>query len=242
MLLGNSDELAAKEQLYIKQFLEKRVDGLILNPASADSPHIQALISQGFPIVLIDRDVHGADAPLVRADGRDAIMQLMSHIAEHGHQHPAIISGPTTLRNGAERHKYFLEGAEAAGLEVHPTHIVYGDFERQSGFDAMQRLLNSDRSPDFVFVSNGRMALGALEAMRERNIDVGTDLAIASYDDDPYFKLLNPAITAIEQPTAEIGRLTMQTLIAEIHERRSAAPITPLTSRLIIRQSCGQHY
>lgn len=239
MVLGNADEVAAKEERYIRELLEKRVDGLLLNPASADAPHIREIVDRGVPVVLIDRTVEGVEAPLVRADGAPAIRELVGHMAALGHRRLAIISGPVELRNGHERHAAFVSAAEEHGLAVAAHHERFGDFERESGAAAMTSLLTHDR-PDAVFVANGRMALGALEAAKAAGLTVGEDIGLASYDDDPFFDLLTPPLTAIRQPTRELGRLAMTTLLDRIGSRDAPPSLAPLTTQLIVRASLGE--
>ncbi|MCU1439973.1 MAG: LacI family transcriptional regulator [Rhodoglobus sp.] len=239
MILGNADEIAEKEERYIRELLEKRVDGLLLNPAVAKAPHIKEIVDRGVPVVLIDRSVEGVTAPLVRADGTPAIGELVAHMVALGHRKLGIISGPRELRNGLERYEAFIAASSAIGYPVQPQHIAFGDFERESGAAAMRRLMSAGDPPDAVFVANGRMTLGALEALKSLGIRVGQDVGVASYDDDPFFSLLDPALTAIEQPTAELGRLAMSALLGRIRGG-GADELEPLHSRLIIRRSCGE--
>jgi LacI family transcriptional regulator len=239
VIIGNADEDPAKEERYLRTLLEKRVDGLLLNPASADAPYIREVAGRGVPIVLIDRTVPGVEAPLVRADGRAAITELVAHLHGLGRRRLGMVSGPPALRNARERLAAFTEAAAAAGAPVDPAHIGYGDFERASGARAMTALLAAEPRPDAVFVANGRMTLGALEALRMAGVRIGVDLALASYDDDPWFSLLDPPLTAIGQPTADLARVAMTTLLRRI---RGEPPEPPpaLTARLVIRASCGE--
>lgn len=237
VVLGNSDEQADKENLYIRQLLEKRVDGLILNPADATSSYIREVADRGVPIVLIDRSVEGVNAPLVTADPAPAISNLVDHLHERGFTRPAIISGPTALKNGRDRFDAFSDALRLKGMDLPASRVAVGDFERESGYTAMTALLDADMIPDVVFVSNGRMTLGALEAARSRGVRIGPGgIGIASYDDDPFFPLLTPSITAIAQPTAALGGAAMRTLL-ELIQGGDPARAHTLPAQLIVRES-----
>ncbi|WP_169582063.1 MULTISPECIES: LacI family DNA-binding transcriptional regulator [Microbacterium] len=237
VVLGNSDERADKENLYIRQLLEKRVDGLILNPADAASNYIREVADRGVPIVLIDRSVANVNAPLVTADPAPAITDLVAHLCASGFTRPAIISGPTTLKNGRDRFDAFSQALRLKGMELSPARVAVGDFERESGYVAMTSLLEADLAPDVVFVSNGRMTLGALEAARARGVRIGPGgMGIAAYDDDPFYSLLTPSITAIAQPTTELGGAAMRTLL-ELIQGGEPARTHSLPARLIVRES-----
>lgn len=239
VIVGNADEDPAKEARYLRALLEKRVDGLLLNPASMDAPHIREAVDRGVPLVLIDRTVRGVEAPLVRAEGRKAIRDLANHLVSLGHTRLGMISGPRSLRNGRERHDTFVRAASEAGVPADEVIVEFGDFERASGAKAMGRLLAHTPRPSAVFVANNRMTLGAIEAIRAHGLRISTDIALASYDDDPWFSLLDPPLTAIEQPTEQLGHTAARLLL----DRIAGRPLTQLPSlhaRLVARRSCGE--
>ena len=101
----------------------------------------------------------------------------------------------------------------------------------------MVRLLDGPRRPDAVLVSNGAMGLGVVSVLQERaaRLRVPDDLAIAVFDDMPFFQLLRPTLTAIEQPTADLGRMAMELLLARIAGQ--PAHDVRLACRLVLRQS-----
>jgi LacI family transcriptional regulator len=82
------------------------------------------------------------------------------------------------------------------------------------------------------------MALGALRVVRQRGLGIPDDIALASFDDSPWFELLDPPLTAIAQPTKELGALAVTTLL-ELMDRRTA-PSRLLACRLMARASCGE--
>ena len=239
VIVGNADESPEKEARYLKALLEKRVDGLLLNPATNDAPYIRDIVARGVPVVLIDRSVQGVQAPLVRASGREAIQDLVQHLVSLGHRRLGMISGPRSLRNGRERYEAFTRSLAARGLSVDPQLIAFGDFERESGAKAMEELLARERPPSVVFVANGRMTLGAMEVIRAHGLRIPDDIGIASFDDDPWFSLLDPPLTAIEQPTAALGRAAARLLLDRIARRRDSKMPT-LKAQLIVRRSCGE--
>ncbi|HZL81681.1 MAG TPA: substrate-binding domain-containing protein, partial [Demequina sp.] len=86
--------------------------------------------------------------------------------------------------------------------------------------DALASLLALPEVPDAVFVANGPMALGALQLLGEQqgtsSVRIPDDLALAVFDDMPWFTLLRPTLTAIAQPTSLLGERAMQMLLDRI--------------------------
>ncbi len=221
MALGNADESPDREEAYLKVLLEKRVDGLIISPARAESPHLARVIEEGVPVVFVDRSIEGVDAPVVRADGRRAVEELVRHLAGLGHGRLATISGPPETVSGRERLDNFIGAAVARGLSVPEEFVRVGDFRRSSGFTAMRELLALPHHPTAVFAANNLMALGALQAIRDAGLRAPEDISLASFDDVSWFSLVDPPVTAIAQPTQELGLAAVEMLFEMLEEGRS---------------------
>jgi LacI family transcriptional regulator len=67
---------------------------------------------------------------------------------------------------------------------------------------------------------------------------VPDDIALAAFDDIPWFVHTDPPVTAIAQPTGELGRAAVRALVDRI-EGRAAASVA-LSARLVVRRSCGE--
>lgn len=238
VIVGNADESPSQQDHYVRILLERQVDGLIVVPTVETSPLLREAAATGHRLVLVDRSAEDVDAPLVSADGGPAIGELVEHLVATGRRTLAVVAGPEQAGSSRERLVAFRAAAARFGLEVPDEGVVHGDFRSASGAAAMAALLDGPRRPDAVLVSNGAMGLGAvsvLQARRAAGVRVPDDLAIAVFDDMPFFELLRPTLTAIEQPTAEVGRLAMELLLAQIAGR----PVEDarLACRLVLRQS-----
>jgi LacI family transcriptional regulator len=89
-----------------------------------------------------------------------------------------------------------------------------------------------------VVAADNLMALGALDAVRARGLRVPDDIALAAFDDIRWFVHTDPPVTAIAQPTGELGRAAVRALVDRI-EGRPGESVT-LAARLVVRRSCGE--
>ncbi len=238
LIFGNTDEDPEKEAEYLNVLLEKQVDGLIVSPARATSSQLEELLWNGVPVVFLDRYVRGIEAPVVRADGRRAVDELVEYLVGFGHEKLAIISGPAETVPGRERLDAFVKGAEERNVPVDEGRIKVGDFRRKSGYKAMRDLLERDEPPTAVFAANNLMALGALQALKRAGIRVPEDISFASFDDVSWFELVDPSITAIAQPVRELGIAAAQMLPALVEGEEVESVI--LDAELVVRGSCGE--
>ncbi|WP_119067164.1 LacI family DNA-binding transcriptional regulator [Rubrobacter indicoceani] len=237
IMLGNTDESVEKEARYLELLLEKRVDGIIVSPARAESPALQRVVGE-VPVVFIDRLADGVEAPVVRASGDRAVRELAGYLIGLGHERLGVISGPADTVSGRERLDAFLTETLSLGVPVPGGRVRIGDFRRESGAQAMRELLALGHPPTAVFVANNSMALGALLELRGRGLRVPEDVSVASFDDVGWFDLLSPPLTAIAQPVREMGVVAAKTL-ARMLAGEGAGEIAPFEAELIVRGSCA---
>src|SRR6266478_5695353 len=132
----------------------------------------------------------------------------------------------------------FRQALAEAGIELTTEDFAIGNGRYESGYKAMQELLQ--RRPDLtaVFVFNDLMALGAMNALHAQGIRVPEDISIIGYDNIFYASTFEPALTTIAQPIAAIGQECIARLLERIHQPEKQPIHTMLPVELIERSSC----
>ncbi|MEN3583857.1 LacI family DNA-binding transcriptional regulator [Streptomyces sp. ZYX-F-203] len=238
VVIGNADERPDLQDHHVTTLLDRRIDGLLVSPTDGGSPRMSEAVRNGTPMVFVDRWLPGVDVPVVRADGRAAVRDLVAHLCRLGHRRLAIIAGPAATTTGRERVDAFREALAEHGLALPDHHVGQGDFQAESGRRVTEGFLDLPDPPDAVFAADNLMALGALDAVRARGLRVPEDLALVAFDDIPWFTHTDPPVTAVAQPTADLGRAAVRALVERI-EGRPGRSVT-LSARLVVRRSCGQ--
>ncbi|MEW2353907.1 LacI family DNA-binding transcriptional regulator [Spirillospora sp. NPDC029432] len=238
VVIGNADERPDRQDHYVRTLLEQRVDGLLLCPTAEITPLVRGMVADGQPLVFLDRTLPGLDVPTVRADGSAAIGALVRHLRGLGHRRIAFISGPALLSTGRERTAAFTAAMRDCGLEVPDAYLEAGDFQAASGRAGAARLLDLPEPPEVIFAGDNLMALGALDEIRARGLAIPSAVALASYDDLPWFTHVDPPVTAIGQPVQELGRRAVRVLADRIEDRPVESVV--LAARLVVRRSCGE--
>ena len=217
MILGNADEDPEQQDHYVEILLGRQVDGLIVVPTTERSPLLHEAARLNRALVLVDRPVEDVDAPLVATNVGPALDALVHHLAATGRRDMAMLAGH--------------------GLPLPEHRILHGDFREKSGRELMTQLLETNDMPDALVFANAPMAIGALEACASHPAPprVPHDLALAAVDDLPTFRLLQPSITAVAQPTTELGHRAVAMLFARMRGEEVASE--HLDSTLILRSS-----
>ncbi len=215
------------EGLLIVYHGSERDTGALFDHVSADLPVVTIGYGRGRP--------HVVSCGIANVQGARLATE---HLLSLGRRRIALISGPRQFYASQERLAGYAEALEAAGLAVDRLLTGAGDWTSASGYTAMLRLL--DRAAfDAVFVQNDRMAMGALQALRERGLRVPDDIAVVGFDDIPSTPYFDPPLTTVHQPTYELGQVAVQTLIDLTHGETPPAEPIRLATHLVVRQSSG---
>jgi LacI family transcriptional regulator len=231
VILCNSDDDPAKQRSYLRVLLEKRVDGLIVSSVGGDDSLGPVLAAVGTPMVIVDRELEGLDADVIRIDHESGGFLATSHLLELGHLHIACICGPLTTSVARMRLAGYRRAMAAAGVEVAPAWVVESDFSSPSGYHAAVGLLDSAR-PTAIFAANDMVGFGVLRAAAERGVRVPEALSVIGFDDIEMSRYVYPALTTVGQSILQLGERAAQVLL-----RRIAAPAAAGVEQAIVAPS-----
>jgi LacI family transcriptional regulator len=251
VILINTDENTAAEVDAVRVLLDKRVDGLIVAPASSvETQHLQRVHDSGRPLVLLDRRAEGLAIETIAADMAGISYESTLYLIEAGHRRIAFIS---TLKTDAPYHDGMqfdssqiadrLDGMRRAFLETgldFPEDLVRlnaGDAESTKSI-TREVLLMPDPATAVV-ASDGLIALSVLGAIQELGLSIPADVSFLMYDDPAWTCLTTPPLTVIAQPVYDMGVAAANALIRQIEGWKQPAPAPSLTATLVRRGSVG---
>ena len=237
-ILCNTDESEEKQAQYLQMLLRRRIDGILLVPASSSAAPIELIQKQGIPVVVVDRTVPNVDVDIVRADSENGAYQLTQHLITLGHRQITMLAGPQTVSTAIDRVDGFCRALNEHGLESCDTQILWGNFSQESGYEMALAALAASPGPTAVFAANNFVALGALRALKEQNLNVPEDISLVAFDDVPPAFTINPFLTVAKQPAREMGKQAARLLLDRIKgaAERPCQQIV-LSTEIIIRTS-----
>jgi LacI family transcriptional regulator len=157
-ILCNTDEDPAKETNYLNLLVERRVDGVIIAPATPERKRLAVLKQLQVPCVLVDRRVEGFKADLVYGDTRTGARVLVDHLIDLGHRRIALINGPRTISSAQDRAVGYRESLEAHGVVVEESLVLQGEFKQESGYRLARQALACEPRPTAIFAANNFIA------------------------------------------------------------------------------------
>lgn len=230
------DDLRREEQ-YVRMATERWIDGVIFVSTADRMDSLDSLQAAGIPAVAIDRVPQGFDGPSITLDNRRAGQLAAEHLISLGHRRLAHISGPLDLRLARDRQEGFWQAVEARGLPRGPSATGSGRWDCQTGYEAMQKILEQGPHPTGLFAANDRMAIGAIRALKERGLSVPGDVSVVGLDDIEIAAFQNPPLTTIRQSFADMAVMAVQILLDILEGKGSQQRKIVIEPALIIRGS-----
>ncbi len=253
---GSADEEAAA----LANLRSGRVDGVVVataRPAGhGDQQHAlratarQELSRCGLPIVALLDNSPDPAIPAIRIDDAEGAYLATRHLLQLGHRRIGHVSygtlppAPDEIAASADRFKGHVRALAEQGLAPHPARLFGNASGMDGGLAAARHWYEQPAPrPTAVFVATDRAAIGLIRGFHELGVQVPEDVAIVGFDGVQAGQFSIPALTTIEHPRSELGRIGVDTLLDAIEEpadRRTAAlgeRVLPV--RLVVRESCG---
>jgi LacI family transcriptional regulator len=237
LLIGNATDDEARQTTYVRTFMQRQVDGLLLVPAHGPVTCLDELTSSQKPWVVLDRHI---DDPIsqVLVDNVGGAKFATRHLLEHGRRRIGCIAGPPELMPTMQRVDGWRAALRAARLTPQTELLRHAAFGRQAGYRATLELC-ANHSPDALFVASDEQALGALRALTELGLRCPQDVAVVAFDGIAASAYSVPALSTMVQPFAELGRQGIDILLRQIADPDSQSHAVVLPVALVARGSCG---
>ncbi|MEV0387480.1 LacI family DNA-binding transcriptional regulator [Nonomuraea sp. NPDC050643] len=216
------------------------VDGALLMEVQIHDSRVDRLIASRVPFALIGR-TENDDLPFVDIDFDTTIDQAVDHLRSYGHRRIALVTQRTKARPGDEPGRIMrAESAYRAAMAAlgEPPAVVTVEGTSAGGREAA-RTLDADfpRTTAVILVNEGASA-GLVKGARALGRTVPGHLSIISASTTRELgEMIEPALTVMEAPAAQLGRLAANALIDQLEGVQDAPPHRLIPCTLIPGQS-----
>lgn len=218
--------------------LASRTDGLLVASPRSGEAELRAALA-GVTAVLANRELPGEqdgeapEFPSVSVDDADGAAQVLGHLYALGHRRVGIAAGPSSSWSGGRRVAGLFAAAGRWDVEL----VELGTFQPYfaGGTQAADYAVAGDVTAVVAF--NDLMALGVLDRLRQRGVDVPGEMSVVGFDDVQVATLVSPALTTVRAPLARLGRRAVDLLLARLRGDTPTGAQLPV--ELTIRGSSG---
>ncbi len=231
-LCGIEDD-AALGKVHVDAMLDKQVDGIIATGKRIDRRLPVDLSSLPIPVVYAFTEGPEDAITLVSDDAqgaRDAVQWLV----DMGRNNIVHVTGPQTFASVGERVRAYRDVIGGEGS------VLYGSWSEGWGHQAVERLWAGTSKPDAIFCGNDQIARGVVDALRERGVNVPTEVSVIGFDNwEIVSAATRPPLSTVDMNLKELGREAGR-LILELAEGKQVEPgLRKLPCKLVVRRSCG---
>jgi len=219
------------------------IAGMIVNfsnPASSFTEQLKTFAEEGFPLVTLDQ-IHPS-VPSVIVDKFAGFRNAVEHLLGLGYRRIACI--PYSKATVDQLHIYtrlmvYKEALEQAGIPYDPALVCEGNYDPETGYEAMKTILSRGRPPEALLGMNDVMAIGAMKAIHEAGLRIPEDIAVMGFDDIRLAPFVSPPLSTVRELDVEHGREAVEMLFKLINGEPLEERHIVLHTELKIRESCG---
>jgi DNA-binding LacI/PurR family transcriptional regulator len=239
LFLCNTDNDFVKEETYLRELQTYLPSGLIImtSDIKGSTKLAEDYRDAGAAVVYVDRLPHHWTGDTVTSMNEEGAYQATKHLVELGHKQLAMISGSSVLTNSGERFQGFLRALRQAKIKCSSKYIQEGNFNKRSGYEKAQSLLQLNPRPTAIFAANDLLAFGALNAIRDLGLRCPEDVSVIGFDNFEFAEFVTPTLSSVEQSGYHLGAKAAQIIVDRIAGKNSARTQLVLPTKLKVRAS-----
>ena len=234
IIICNTDNNILKEEKYIQILQEKMVDGIIL--ASTENGFEKSLAKCTIPVVLVDREINLHEkAGRILVNNEESAFTATDFLIKNGCKNIGFISSGHNNKPSLDRLNGYIRGLRENDIYFDKDKVYQNNYTIETGYKGINILL--DRTTlDGIFCGNDLIAIGAIKAIKEKNIIIPQQMKVIGFDDILISKYIEPPLTTMKQPTYKMGEESVRMLIDLICNKKVEKTII-LKTELIRRLS-----
>lgn len=232
LIIAHSSENYTKEAANALNLFHKRVDGLVASLAydTEDLSHFDPFIKKGIPVVYFDRVENSCKGTKVVIDNTQAGYEATRHLLEQGCRRIVHVTGNLKRNVYADRLKGYRQALAEYKIPYHTGWVIVNDLSEAACIEAANRISRMHPAPDAVFVTNDFCAAVCMQVLKEKKIRIPQDMAFVGFNNDVIAKIVEPALTTINYPGFEMGKIVGQNIIEQV-----TGQVHPLSTTIIIQ-------
>tara|TARA_R110002049_G_scaffold202922_1_gene373424 strand:- start:4653 stop:5684 length:1032 start_codon:yes stop_codon:yes gene_type:complete len=248
LIICQSNESLEKEVDNIRALINSQVSGILMSFSNEtdNSNHLKIITDKNIPLVLFDRVDNSSDIDCIINDDYQISKNVIDHLTEKGYKNIAFICGPTNLSVYKDRLNGFKNGLNSNNLKIQKQWVFEGIKTKDEAHSITLNLFNNNNNnnerPDAIFCTGDTLALGAITALKEININIPDEVGVVGYSNDTFSNIISPSLTSIEQFPQEIGSNAARILIDIIESENTdhAKKTILIKSKLMVRESSNK--
>jgi len=239
IMLCNADLDVEKEMEALRILKEKMIDGVIYMSNSIEHNIIDLIKELQLPTVLVETTDAEGIFPSVTIDNVMAAADAVKYLANKGNKKIAYVGTTIEKVNAlSKRYEGYTKGLTEMGITLDEDLVYFGGVKARGGYAGINTILDKGAEIDAVFCASDEIAMGVINALRDRSIKVPEDIDVMGFDDIYSASVFYPKLTTVAQPMYDMGSVSMRMLIKAINNLKVEEEHFVLPYRIVERDSC----
>ena len=238
MLLCITQNSIAEELKAFKSMITHQVSGIIMAPIQSDFDFKKLCPNSNYPLVFIDRTQKATVADSVICNNYDVTYQAVSELVKRGHRRIAYLHGTQVrpLSTNTDRMNAYCGALRDSGIPIDESLIFSHEAGPAESYHVMEKVIR-ETDATATFIANGGITIPALQCLRDLTVAIPNEMALISYDEHSWSKLMTVPLSTIKQPAVELGANAARIVLDRIKNPQKAYETVVLQSELILRDS-----
>ncbi|MDO5535275.1 MAG: LacI family DNA-binding transcriptional regulator [Propionibacteriaceae bacterium] len=233
VVVVNTHDDPTRRRANIEHLIRQGVDAVIYTDAHRGED--EDLVSWPVPVMSAYRYHHQPQGVIV--DDIEGGSLVADHLVELGHRHVGVLAGLSYATTTGDRTQGFLDRFSQLTGGCGKSLAVTSSLEVGHGRRVAEQLLSTGQPPTALFAVDDYLAVGAMSAIRQTGLQIGSDIAVVGYNDLPLARELLVPLTTVRVPLREIGSSAFASALAVL--RGSKALEERAAPTLQVRASSG---
>ena len=221
-LIMNADFDEEKQLDYIRKLARMNVDGIILLPTTMSKSYESTIKSIDVPVVLLGQE--GEYTYSVEYNDFNAARDLANFVLACGHRKIAYLGvGEEDIAVGYYRKLGFMTTLEKYNLS--PVDILITNFGMEDSYCLTNENIDKLKKATCLICATDNLAYGAIKALEENGLNIGTDYSVAAFGDYASSALLKSPLTTIKFDLEDAAKKTVEMLLNVIKKKETEMKI-----------------
>ena len=235
VMAASIDEDEDRERETAHGLVARRIDGLILMPATRHQDYLDADRAAGLAVVAVDRRPLVSEVDAVVADHQGGAAEAVGHLLAHGHRRIAFLGDSAEISTARERRDGYRMALRASGITAEPAFEQMDLRTTEEARLAVHALLDRRAPPTAIFAGRNVICTGAVRALQQAS--ASHRVALIGFDEVEVAELVDPQVTVVRQDTHAIGTRAFDRLLARLDGDDSPVTVDVVPTSLVQRGS-----
>ena len=215
--------------------------GMIVLATEMDEEDVKLMENCNVPLVILDAYFEHMKIDSVLIDNIEATKEIVEYLISCQHTKIGYLKSRIRINNFKEREAGLLQTLQKHGIKYEKKFEFEVGSTPETAYADFFELLNKESElPTAFFADNDIIALGAMRALKEFNLNVPEDISIVGFDGLPNSGLVSPSLTTVRVRGKDMGRFAVERLVGKIENDLFAYVTTRLGTDIVLGQSVSK--